>query len=475
MFRPHKRLSVVVAIMLMSWIWSIGCPYARGADAVAAPVDIGSRLELFVDDFLIDRLAGKAELKLHQPAPREVVLTADRSWEGNTSAYFTIFQDGDRYRMYYRGSHFDEKTRKATHREVTCYAESADGMRWVRPNLGLFEFNGSRDNSIVWDGPGGHNFTPFKDTNPKASPEARYKALATGKGGLIALKSPDGIHWSLLSKEPVITRGAFDSQNLAFFDNKLGKYRDYHRAFRGVRDIMTATSDDFLRWSEPAFLEYPGAPREHLYTNAIGPYERAPHLLLGFPTRFLPKTEQTEPTFMASRDGRTFRRWLEPVIPRSAPQDRQGNRSNYLARGLVMLPGHDRELSVYATEAYYAGPASRLRRFSYRLDGFVSVHAGPDGGELLTRPLRHAGNRFVINFVTGPKGSLRVEVQDAAGKPLAGHALADCLELRGDSVAQTVAWTSGPQVRSQPAQPVRLRFVLADAHLFSLRFSKSSK
>ena len=130
-----------------------------------APIALGSRRELFVDDFLIASLAG-AELKLHKPEPRDVALVCDQPWEGNTSAYFTLFRDDDRFRVYYRGSHFDEKTKKAAHPEFTCYAESRDGLKWEKPELGLFEFNGSKQNNIVWAGPGTHNFTPFKDDNP---------------------------------------------------------------------------------------------------------------------------------------------------------------------------------------------------------------------------------------------------------------------------------------------------------------------
>ena len=59
---------------------------------------------------------------------------------------------------------------------------------------------------------------------------------------------------------------------------------------------------------------------------------------------------------MTSRDGVLFRRWSEELIPITAPKDRDGNRSNYMTWGLLQLPGNDRELSVYATEAYYAGP-----------------------------------------------------------------------------------------------------------------------
>jgi hypothetical protein len=434
------------------------------------PIDIGLRLELFVDHHLIDGLGGEAQLKLHRPTPAEVVLTADKPWEGNTSAYYTLFQDDELYRMYYRGAHWDDKANRATHREVTCYAESKDGVNWTKPKLGLFDFEGSKDNNIVWDSPGTHNFTPFKDTNPKAAADARYKALALGKGGLLAFKSADGLRWSLLANKPVITRGAFDSQNLAFWDPHIGKYREYHRWFRGVREIMTGTSDDFLTWTDPVLLDYPGAPVEHLYTNAIRPYERAPHLLIGFPTRFLPPKEQTEPVFMSSRDGRTFHRSSEAVIPPTAPKDRDGNRSNYMTWGLLQLPGHDNELSVYATEAYYKGPAGRVRRFHYRLDGFMSVHAGGKGGEVASKLLRFQGKRLVLNYVTAPRGSIRVELLNAEGKPLEKYTLADCAELRGDSTAGTVAWKASNDVGRLAGQPVRLRFELKDADLYSFQF-----
>ena len=287
----------------------------------------------------------------------------------------------------------------------------------------------------------------------------------------MALRSPDGIHWTRMAEAPVITRGAFDSQNLAFWDPTARLYREYHRGFRdGVRDIMTGTSADFLKWTGPVFLEYLGAPREHLYTNAVQPYFRAPHILIGFPTRFLPATEQTEPTFMASRDGKAFRRYTEAVIPTTAPADRDGNRCNYMAWGLLQLPGRDRELSVYATEAYYTGRGSRVRRFVYRLDGFVALHAGPERGEAVTRPLRFAGTRLVINVRTIDTGGLRVGLQDEDGEPLSGYAASQCPEVRGDQVARTVAWDAGADVSPLAGRVIRIRFVLKDADLFSFRF-----
>ncbi len=220
----------------------------------AEPIQLGkygTQRELFVDNHLIGKLTGDVKQHLHRPEPKEVILTTEKPWEGNTCAYYTIFRDGNRFRMYYRGSHYDTKTKKAAHREVTCYAESKDGIHWTKPNLGLFEFNGSKENNIIWDGIGTHCFAAFKDANPKCPPEARYKGIARGrprgKKGLYVFQSPDGIHWKLMHSEPVITEGAFDSQNLAFWDTHTQQYRDYHRSFINVtRAIMTGTSMEFI-------------------------------------------------------------------------------------------------------------------------------------------------------------------------------------------------------------------------------------
>jgi hypothetical protein len=77
-------------------------------------IDIGSRRELLVDHFLIEHTEGVA-LQLQKPVAREVAIVHDAPWEGNISGYHTVFRDGDLYRMYYRGSHFDEATARQSH------------------------------------------------------------------------------------------------------------------------------------------------------------------------------------------------------------------------------------------------------------------------------------------------------------------------------------------------------------------------
>ena len=444
-------------------------PHFLAAEEV---VSIGGGLGLFVDDYLIERTEGDAAKRLKHPAAQEVSLVTDAPWEGNTCAYYTIFQDGDLYRMYYRGSHFDTETQKASHPEFTCYAESKDGIHWTKPELGLVEFDGSTKNNIVWDGIGTHCFTVFKDANPDCDPAARYKAISAGRPkGLYVFGSADGIHWRLLHDRAVITNGDFDSQNLAFWDATRKLYVDYHRKSRdGKRDIMTATSTDFLEWTEPVFLEYSGAPREHLYTNAVQPYLRSPDVYIGLPTRFLPESSQVAPTLMTSRDGLNFHRWAEPLIPITAPEDRDGNRSNYMTWGMLQLPGSERELSVYATEAYYTGPDSRVRRFTFRVDGFVSLGAGVSGGAVVTKPLAFAGKRLVVNYAAAKGGQIRVELEDAEGNAIDGFGIDDCRPLIGDEILGSVTWKGRHDVSRLAGSAVRLRFEMENAEVFSFRF-----
>jgi len=436
---------------------------ANGALSAAEPVNIGNRLELFVDNHLVGKITGDVRQELLKPQPKDVVFVTNQPWEGNTSGYYTYFQDGNTYRMIYRGWQHDRQ-KKASHREVTCYAESKDGIHWTKPNLGLFEWAGSKKNNIVWLGSGSHNFTAFRDANPTTPAAARYKALGSGGGGLLAFKSPDCKHWTRIQDKPVITRGAFDSQNLAFWDSDRREYRAYWRIFKnGVRAIRTATSKDFIKWENEADLSYTkGTPIEHLYTNAIQKYFRSPHLFIGFPTRYEAKSQQVEPIFMTSRNGTKFHRYAAAVVPRSAPKDRNHNRSNYMAWGMFQLPGKPKEISVYATENYYEPTPGRVRRFVYRVDGFVAVRGGSAGGTLTTKPLRYKGQKLLLNYVVRPTGALTVEALDIAGK-----VVGQSKPISGDAVDAVVQWQQNPTFKRGVIQ---LRFRLKDADVFAIRF-----
>ena len=132
------------------------------------------------------------------------------------------------------------------------------------------------------------------------------------------------------------------------------------------------------------------------------------------------------------------------------------------------VAGAPNELSMFAAEGYWRGTGNAIRRYALRLDGFVSLHAPLGGGELTTKPFTFAGNRLRLNISTSAGGGARVEMQSPEGRPLEGFGLDDCIEIIGDDLAFPVRWRG--DVGTLAGQPVRLRFVLRDADLYSFRF-----
>jgi hypothetical protein len=485
---PRRLLSVWTCLSLL-----------LGFAQAESPIDLGSRRELFVDRALIDSLTG-VELRLHSPQPAGVVFRFDQPWEGIVSGYVTVLNDQGRFRMYYRGRPSTSRgDGSADAHEVSCVAESSDGLHWTRPNLGLFEVSGTRDNNVFLVEPKTvtHNFCPFLDTRPGVPPTERYKAVGgTGAGGLFGYTSGDGLHWKPVSDQPLILKGQFDSQNVVFWSDHEQRYLCYFRTWTNdVRWVARATSPDFRNWSEPVNMEFAGAPPEHIYINQTQPYFRAPHLYLGWAARFNPgrraltdeqvrtlelkdprnyaelDLDDSDAVLLTSRGGTRYdRTFLESFI-RPGPNPRNWvARANYPALGL--LPTGPEELSLYVVR-HYGQPSIHLERLTLRTDGFASVHAPYAGGEVLTRPLQFSGTELELNLATSAAGSVRVELQNEAGQVLPGFALADCPELIGDSLARVVSWRSGSNVASLAGLPVRLRFALKDADLYAFQFRPS--
>jgi len=456
----------------------------------ADPIDLGSRWELFVDEFLIES-KDKVELKMHEPVRREVVLTTDKPWEGPTCAYFSVVQDGEQVRLYYRGGGGG-----ADHSEdqLTCVVESSDGIHFTRPNLGLIEAGGSKENNVVWRGVESHNFAPFLDTNPATKPEGRFKALGGVKtpgknwqygetpGGLYAFESADGYRWTKIEKEPVLTKGAFDSQNLAFWDSSRNRYACFSRIFSAenkLRAIQSSHSSDFLSWSEGIPHQYAeGVPLEHFYTSATVPCPTAPHLFLSFPKRFKPARKKipehevsgvSDAIFMTSRDGVNWDRSLLEAWVRPGPDQKNWtDRSNMTACGIY--DGGDGEWSLYISE-HYRYPDHRIRRLTVRQQGFASIHAGrKDRGEFTTHPIKFKGSSLQLNYATSAVGYLQIEIQDEEGKVIPGFSLEEMPELFGDELEANATWKSGSDLSSLQGKTIRLRVKMMDADLYALRF-----
>src|SRR5262249_31315015 len=257
----------------MRRVWKLFAVLLTAGTLLASePIDVGFRRELMIDDALTERMSGEASLQLQHPEKRNIALVHDSPWEGTTAGYHTVFRDGDIFRMYYIASPAisEDGSRFTGEPFHIGYAESRDGKSWVKPKVGLYDYKGSKENNIVWEAPGLDNLHVFRDTNPDCRKGEEYKGLSSGPGGLFALKSPDGIHWSRLKDQPIMTKGTFDTHNISFWDPLRKHYWAYIRDFHnGVRDIRVATSTDYLSWTEPVLLKFNTVPEEPLYTNSI--------------------------------------------------------------------------------------------------------------------------------------------------------------------------------------------------------------
>ena len=445
------------------------------------PIDIGTDRQLFTDDFWIDRANG-AERRLHRPTLRETAIAIDKPWERGGVSYLVTFPDQGKYRGWYR---CDPAGFRADDNEsFTAYAESDDGIHWRKPKLGVLEFEGSKDNNLVWTGPG-INLAPFRDDNPDARDDQRYKAIVRVKRELFALASPDGVRWRKMCEEPIMTDWPFDSLNIPFWDSWRGQYVAYTRGVAGkgpflggLRWIRRATSANFLDWSDLIDIDTGGAPMEQFYTNSCVQYHRAPGMYLMFPSRFVVERKPNpdwpggpgvdDAVFMSSRDGLHFDRSFMEAFVRPGPDpDNWHERSIYVERGILQTSPE--EMSLYGME-HKDLPTMRIRRYALRTDGFVSVHAGHAGGEVTTRPLVFAGRELELNYSTSAVGSIRVEVQDADGRPHPGLTLEDSPEIYGDEIEGTARWNGSASLASLSGKPVRLRFALKEADLYAFRF-----
>jgi len=89
---------------------------------------------------------------------------------------------------------------------------------------------------------------------------------------------------------------------------------------------------------------------------------------------------------------------------------------------------------------------------------------------MVTKPLTFNGDKLVINYSTSSIGHVKVELQDAGGRPLPGFTLAESDEIVGDEIRRTVTWKGSEDVSSLAGRPVRLRFAMKDADLYSIQF-----
>lgn len=452
--------------------------------------DLTGSWHLFVDDSLIEHKE-HVQRTLHpfiKAGPRPV-LSADRPWEGRLAyLYGTVLPgDGGGYRMWYH----------TWAGEYRClFADSADGLRWTKPPLGLVEFQGSRANNIFVRRTREDHLPQIIHTPWEPSPAQRYKLLNYDYGrsgpehsvsGFWGATSPDGVHWTDLPQNPALK----DPGDVGHFvwDAHRRRYIGFPKTFAPVRGFrrrcvgFTATTD-FAHWPSAQLILAPDrdddrwttqpGQRTEFYGLCGFPYESA---YLGFLWIFRVTDGHNDgpiyPELVSSRDGMHWTR----------PDAREGGRIPLIAlgadgewdRGMIFTPsqpvvaGDTIKLWYGGMDITHGGPDAEahgaIGLATLRKDGFASLDAMHRAGVVTTKPLLHLRGALHVNAQAND-GVLRVEVLTADGKVVPGYDQASCHALCSDGVDQVVTWNARREL-PRSAQPLRLRFHLVHASLYS--------
>lgn len=498
-------------------------------------IDIGKRRECFFDDYLIDTDKTTAKKRLHKPVRRNVIMELNQPWEGSHCYFFSVLHAEEKWRMYYVCQHGSDR--------YVAYAESDDAEHWVRPDLGIVEYQGSTHNNLIFnpqmlaeqfDFIGGFdNMGVTYDENPACPADERYKmaCMWIGHASLLLMMSADGIHFT---KSRLITsEGAFDSENRVFWSAEHNKYFCYYRwehdpldgndimdrsytdaiarklydpmrfllrepgdgTASFLRDVRVIESKDGVNWSEQKLIETTGKDYQ-LYTNGVFPYPRAPHLLVAFPMRYVERKAWTknfeelcgredrlkrmekmarfglatsDGLFMCSRDGYHFTKYDEAMFPPPAENPEafvygDGRVSAALVEVPSEINGADNEYMMIVNEGFRSvrGPL-KLVKYTTRLDGFVSLHAGGETVQAVTKEFTYDGTELHVNIATSGRGSCYFTLQ-------CGEESVTSVEVFGNATDKRVRFEDDEAVARLSGKPVTLTLTMFDCDVYSIRF-----
>lgn len=212
--------------------------FGENASYANQPLTLSSQKQLFLDDHCVERMDG-LKRTLHQPKKQGVVISPDRWWEGGRASAFSapiwVPEEGI-YKWVYRPNY----------KNWSGLAISEDGIEWEKPNLGLVEFEGSKENNLFSDR---RIHKVVYDTHA-SDPERRYKGLA----GNTPVVSADLLHWqdAGVSDVPGGDSGSFtyDEQKGQF----LAPVKISDASKESYRQFELITSKDFKKWSEVRFF-----------------------------------------------------------------------------------------------------------------------------------------------------------------------------------------------------------------------------
>ena len=496
-----------------------GALFEKATTATSGIVEVGDRKQLFLDDLLVDEASriSKFMYRSHK-YPGNPILEAEEPWEmgkkrGGTVAGVEItgqtamYDEEEKiFKLWYFGWILEDGLRP------WCYAVSHDGCEWERPNLGIYEFQGSTQNNILLASNDPSYFNVFKDPHDPA-PERRYKAqgevegpISNTTGGAINAFSPDGVHWTEYEGNPVVPHGPnfADASTVLGWDPRREKYVAYFRPahphaheidgfghHRHIRCIGYAESDDFNTWTPTRIMLAPDHRDRVDYQYMQFTAGIYGEFYVGF--LMLHQThEQTWETFLlSSRDGFHWT-WVDRHVPFLSYGELGRYDAGYMTPSGPIL--HDGTIWVYYGAfrgAHGYDPVKRGKargdqpNMSIALatlpeDRWAGLLAGPSQGLLVTKPLIFKGSKLRLDIdASVPHGKpgkklsfddceVRAAVVDQSGGPFEGFSFDRSTRILESGVHE-VKW-EGMDLARLEGDAVRLRLEMRNACLYSLQF-----
>ncbi|HUT11771.1 MAG TPA: hypothetical protein VMY42_14820 [Thermoguttaceae bacterium] len=407
--------------------------------------------------------------------PGNPLFAEDKPWEPRfDNLYANVIYDRlqKRYQCWYSPFIVDEavsRTPREERRDVryrprgremgVCFATSKDGLEWERPELGLVEFQGSKANNLVIRGP--HGAGVFEDHGEK-DPRRRYKMFYQG---MAVRFSADGLRWSDAVPCPQIdARG--DTHNNAFWAPELNKYVGITRLWDGQRIVGRTESADFVTWT-PAVEVLRGETAHQTYAMPVFRYA---DVYLGLLMILRRDADRVHCELTWSPDTVEWKRIDPgtPLIPNSETEGAYDWGCVYGANDPIVL---DEEIRLYygGSNGQHGGWRDGfLCLATLRVDGFAGYEpARADRpATVLTGPIVFSGPSLRVT-ADAAGGSVRVTVLDIQGESLAaGH------PISGDMTDEPVRLVEQDALRELKGQPVRLKFELNRAKLYSFAFGE---
>ena len=500
-------------------------PAAWPPESDAEPVLIGPEPQLFIDDHLIEQTNG-LKRTLHQPKDidQNPVILPEHPWEHRRIPFGSVkwIPEEQKFKCWYLTLNiYDSRPgfrgyRKQHHLPIheaayICYAESEDGVAWTKPELGLHEFRGSRKNNIVLASPGTH-FDSISVMRLPHDEKWPYRMMAfigrwPYKDGLVkkkwgdpppfgihrhghfAFRSKDGIQWQMLNdKEPVLR--AHD-RSMFWWDPKRHIFAGAaKRSHDGKRAQAYAWSRDMIKWTiTPDWIhkaderDHPGDEGEAAYCFPYGAQ------WIGFAEMrrvrqgrkgVIEGGTKINWELLVSRDGRHWSRPMRDLFFADAGPDSWRHQvfkvfaNPPIERDGRLLIYYGGKTGAVPVETGYE-PFQALCLATLRKDGFVSLTAGPKSGSLITKPFTAAGGELLLNVEVHEGGEAKVEVLEEDRNHLPGFGLTDSRRLQGTSIAQAARWNSGAHWKQLAGRTIRLRIILRNADLYSLRTDASPR